>query len=90
MNTPDLNFEISQLTNWASDNDALVKPFVFEDFTKAIAFIVQISFIAEKLVHHPEIYNVYNKVTIRLSTHDAGNTVTEKDIQLAKQIDNLV
>ncbi|NCQ11434.1 MAG: 4a-hydroxytetrahydrobiopterin dehydratase [Bacteroidetes bacterium] len=90
MNTPDLNFEISQLTNWASDNDALVKTFVFEDFTKAIAFIVQISFIAEKLVHHPEIYNVYNKVTIRLSTHDAGNTVTEKDIQLAKQIDNLV
>ena len=90
MITPDLNFEISQLTNWASDNDALVKTFVFEDFTKAITFIVQISFIAEKLVHHPEIYNVYNKVTIRLSTHDAGNTVTEKDIQLAKQIDNLV
>jgi 4a-hydroxytetrahydrobiopterin dehydratase len=90
MITPDLNFEISQLNNWASDNDALVKTFVFEDFTKAIAFIVQISFIAEKLVHHPEIYNVYNKVTIRLSTHDAGNTVTDKDIQLAKQIDNLV
>jgi 4a-hydroxytetrahydrobiopterin dehydratase len=90
MITPDLNFEISQLNNWASDNDALVKTFVFEDFTKAIAFIVQISFIAEKLVHHPEIYNVYNKVTIRLTTHDDGNTVTDKDIQLAKQIDNLV
>jgi len=90
MITPDLNFEISQLVNWAADNNALVKTFVFEDFTKAIAFIVQIPFIAEKLIHHPEIYNVYNKVTIRLSTHDAGNTVTDKDIQLAKQIDNLV
>jgi len=90
MITPDLNFEISQLVNCTVDNNALVKTFVFEDFTKAIAFIVQISFIAEKLIHHPEIYNVYNKVTIRLSTHDAGNTVTDKDIQLAKQIDNLV
>jgi 4a-hydroxytetrahydrobiopterin dehydratase len=90
MITPNLQFEISQLSTWSSDTNALVKTYIFEDFTKAIAFIVQIAFIAEKLNHHPEIYNVYNKVTIRLSTHDEGNTVTDKDIQLAKQIDNLV
>lgn len=90
MITSDIQFEITQLTNWAADNNALVKTIVFENFTSAIAFIVKMAFIAEKLGHHPEIYNVYDKVTIRLSTHDAGNTVTDKDIQLAKQIDNLV
>lgn len=90
MHTPDMSFEITQLTAWQADNEALVKTYVFENFTKAVAFIVQISFIAESLNHHPEIYNVYNKVTLRLSTHDAGNKVTLKDIELAKQIDNLV
>lgn len=90
MHVPDLQYELTQLSTWQAENDALIKTFVFETFTKAIAFIVQIAFIAEKLNHHPELYNVYNKVTVRLSTHDAGNTVTTKDIELAKQIDTLV
>lgn len=90
MHVPDLQIEITQLSTWQAENDALIKTFVFENFTKAVAFIVQIAFIAEKLNHHPELYNVYNKVTVRLSTHDAGNSVTTKDIELAKQIDTLV
>lgn len=90
MHQPDLQFELTQLTAWQADKDALIRTLVFENFTKAIAFIIQLSFVAEALNHHPEIYNVYNKVTLRLSTHDAGNKVTLKDIELAKQIDNLV
>lgn len=90
MHVPDLQIEITQLSTWQAENDALIKTFVFENFTKAVAFIVQIAIIAEKLNHHPELYNVYNKVTVRLSTHDAGNSVTTKDIELAKQIDTLV
>lgn len=90
MDTPDLTFEMTQLSNWISDNKSLVRSLAFENFTKAMAFIIEVGFIAEKLNHHPEIYNVYNKVTLRLSTHDAGNTVTEKDIELAKQIDKLI
>ena len=90
MNAPEIQFEITQLSAWQADSDSLVRTIAFQNFTKAIAFIMELSFIAEKLNHHPEIYNVYNKVTLRLSTHDAGNKVTDKDIELAKQIDNLV
>lgn len=90
MDKPDFSFELSQLTSWTSDKNSLVRSLVFENFTQAMAFMVQVGFLAEKLNHHPEMYNVYNKVTLRLSTHDAGNTVTEKDIELAKQIDKLV
>lgn len=90
MDYPNIQFEITQLTAWQSDKQALVRSFIFESFSDALGFIVRVGLIAEKLNHHPEIYNVYNKVTIRLSTHDAGNTVTLKDIELAKQIDTLV
>lgn len=90
MDFPNIQFEITQLTAWQSDKQALVRAFTFESFSDALGFIVRVGLIAERLNHHPEIYNVYNKVTIRLSTHDAGNTVTQKDIELAKQIDTLV
>jgi 4a-hydroxytetrahydrobiopterin dehydratase len=90
MDKPDFSFELTQLTSWTSDKNSLVRSLVFENFTQAMAFMVQVGFLAEKLNHHPEMYNVYNKVTLRLSTHDAGNTVTDKDIELAKQIDKLV
>lgn len=67
----------------------LEKSFEFKNFTEAFAFMVQVAFVAEKHQHHPDWSNVYNKVIIRLSTHDAGNKVTEMDHKLAEAIDQI-
>ncbi|MBK6339792.1 MAG: 4a-hydroxytetrahydrobiopterin dehydratase [Bacteroidetes bacterium] len=75
---------------WAESNNKLFKKFVFTDFTASIAFINKIALLAEKENHHPEIYNIYNIVEIRLQTHDAGNKITEKDRNLAAEIDKLI
>ncbi|MFN8294753.1 MAG: 4a-hydroxytetrahydrobiopterin dehydratase [Chitinophagales bacterium] len=75
---------------WLTKDNKLVKEFIFKDFTEAFAFLTKVAIIAEKQNHHPEIYNVYNKVIISLQTHDAGNIVTEKDHKLAKAIDAFV
>jgi len=75
---------------WTEINNQLVKEFVFKDFKEAFAFMTKVAVIAEELKHHPEWTNTYNKVTIKLSTHDAGNVVTEKDRELAKRIDEIV
>ena len=72
---------------WITKDNKLVREFKFKDFTEAFAFITKVAFAAEKQNHHPELYNVYNKVTISLQTHDAGNLVTEKDHKLAETID---
>ena len=74
------------LHGWSFDDDALVKTFTLEDFSAALAFIVRIGVECEKMNHHPHLTNVWNKVTIRLNTHDADNKVTQKDIDLAKVI----
>ena len=60
------------------------------DFSEALSFLVKVGIEAEKLNHHPEIHNIYNKVTLKLCTHDAGNRVTEKDIVLARAIEKLI
>lgn len=75
---------------WNTENNQLVRTFVFDDFVQAFAFMTRVALVAEKMDHHPEWTNVYNKVTIRLSTHDAGNIVTDKDRRLAAAIDQLV
>lgn len=79
---------IQNLNGWSFANNALEKNFQFKDFKEALAFIVKLGSIAEEQNHHPELFNVYNKVELRLSTHDAGG-VTEKDVDLAKAVDNL-
>jgi 4a-hydroxytetrahydrobiopterin dehydratase len=66
--------------------DAIHKNFIFKDFKEAFAFMTQIAQIAETLNHHPEWFNVWNRVEIRLSTHDLGG-LTKKDISLAQKID---
>lgn len=71
------------------DKQQLEKTFTFPDFVSAWAFMSQVALLAEKMDHHPDWSNVYNKVTIRLSTHDAGNKITEKDRKLAAQIDKI-
>ena len=76
-------------TMWDESNKKLYKSFEFADFSEAFAFMTRVALIAEKMDHHPEWKNVYNKVEIWLSTHDAGNTVTDKDKKLAAAIDKL-
>jgi 4a-hydroxytetrahydrobiopterin dehydratase len=82
--------QLALLTMWTEENNQLKKTFVFKNFTEAFAFMTRVAFIAEKMEHHPEWTNIYNKVFISLSTHDAGNKVTEKDQKMAAAIDKLV
>lgn len=77
------------MNNWKEFEGALHKEFVFDDFAAAIAWMVKAGYVIEKLNHHPEWTNVYNKVQIKLTTHDAGNAVTEKDRALAKALDQV-
>lgn len=74
---------------WIEEENQLKKSFIFSDFTEAFAFMTRVAFLAEKLQHHPNWANVYNRVDISLTTHDAGNVVTEKDRKLAQAIDQL-
>ena len=74
---------------WTEENNRLKKTFHFKNFSEAFAFMTQVAFIAEKMNHHPEWKNIYNAVEISLSTHDAGNTVTDKDRKLADAIDKI-
>lgn len=74
---------------WKEENNRLKKEFQFKDFSEAFGFMTRVAIAAEKMNHHPLWTNVYNKVSFELSTHDAGDTVTEKDHQLAKAIDKL-
>ena len=74
---------------WIEENNKLRKTFHFQDFSQAFAFMTRVAMLAEKLDHHPVWNNVYNRVSIELSTHDAGDVVTSKDHQLAEAIDQL-
>jgi len=67
----------------------LEKNFIFKDFSEAFAFMTRVALLAEKANHHPDWSNVWNRVSIRLSTHDAGNVVTDKDLKLAEAIDSV-
>ena len=75
---------------WQEENNSLYRKYQFKDFSEAFAFMTRVALAAEKMDHHPKWTNVWNTVELWLSTHDAGNTVTEKDRALAKKIDGLV
>ena len=75
---------------WQEENNKLYRKFEFRNFSEAFAFMTRVALAAEKMDHHPLWTNVYNKVEVWLSTHDAGDVVTDKDRQLAKKIDALV
>lgn len=77
-------------SGWTEQNNTLYRKFQFKDFSEAFAFMTRVALEAEKMNHHPLWTNVWNKVEIWLSTHDAGDIVTEKDQKLAKKIDALV
>lgn len=75
---------------WAEQNNTLYKVFKFKNFSEAFGFMTRVALEAEKMDHHPLWTNMYNKVEIWLSTHDAGDIVTDKDKKLAKIIDAIV
>jgi 4a-hydroxytetrahydrobiopterin dehydratase len=77
------------MNTWKEENNALHKTFVFKTFAEAMAWMVKAGYGIEKMNHHPEWTNVYNKIMVKLTTHDAGNTVTEKDRELAALLDTL-
>ncbi|MFY0675242.1 MAG: 4a-hydroxytetrahydrobiopterin dehydratase [Bacteroidia bacterium] len=74
---------------WKEENNSLQKVFEFKDFITAFGWMTKAAFWAEKHNHHPEWSNVYNKVSVKLTTHDAGNQITEKDRKLADKMDQL-
>ena len=74
---------------WETSAGKLHKEFVFKNFVEAFAFMTKVALIAERVNHHPEFRNIYNTVEIYLYTHDAENTITEKDKHLAEKIDQV-
>ena len=81
----ELNFNSDK--HWNIINEKLNKAYVFDDFVTAFAFMTRVAILAEKSNHHPEWFNVYNKVVIDLTTHDVGG-ISKKDFNLAKMIDS--
>lgn len=77
---------LAQVDGWTIENGKLHKEFQFDNFVSAFGFMTQLALVAESLNHHPEWFNVYNRVTIDLTTHDAGG-ISELDFQWAKRAD---
>ena len=82
------SLDTMSLAGWKPEGDFIHKVFTFKDFKEAIQFMVKVGEIAEELNHHPNWNNVYNKVSIKLSTHDAKG-ITDKDFELARRIEVL-
>lgn len=79
---------LAELDGWRFEADQLKKTFTFGDFREAVSFIVRMAFFAEAMNHHPDLHNVYNRVDVALTTHDAGDQVTETDLKLARAIED--
>lgn len=75
---------------WREENNSLVRTFEFKNFIEAFGFMSKVALIAEKMDHHPNWYNTYNKVEVKLNTHSEGSIVTDKDRKLAEAIDKLI
>jgi 4a-hydroxytetrahydrobiopterin dehydratase len=83
----EIDAALAALPQWTFERDALVKTYQFGSFREAISFMVRAGFEAEAMNHHPEWTNVYNRLVVRLNTHDAGGKVTAKDVELAKKLE---
>ncbi len=79
---------LGNLPGWNRDGNALTKTFRFKHFREAFSFLTRLAFECEEQGHHAEIYNVYHTVTLKLSTHDAGDQITQKDLDLAAAIEH--
>jgi len=85
----DIDEELKNLLGWSVINEKLHKEFQFDSFNQAFGFMTRAAMEIEKMNHHPEWFNVYNRITIELTTHDAGG-ITKNDVNLAKILDSLV
>lgn len=85
----EIDYNLTMLKGWALDDNRMVKTFVFKDFKEAIATMVKIGDVAEQLNHHPDWYNSYNKLNIKLTSHDVGG-LTMKDFELAEKIEGII
>lgn len=85
----ELEKAVAQLPGWKAENGKLYKRFKFKGFMQAIGWMVSVGIAAEKMDHHPEWSNVYNRVDVYLTTHDMDNQISSWDIELAKIMDDL-
>ncbi|MGB1702609.1 MAG: 4a-hydroxytetrahydrobiopterin dehydratase [Cycloclasticus sp.] len=83
-----INIFLDELSAWSVENGKLHREFIFNDFVDAFGFMTKAAIIAEKINHHPEWFNVYKKVVVELTTHEAGG-ITERDFTLAKQMEQI-
>lgn len=90
LSADELQPQLADLANWRVHDGKLRAEFKFPDFVTAFAFMTQVAFAAEAAQHHPEWCNVYNQVTIDLVTHDAGDAISLRDVEFARQINRLV
>lgn len=89
LNKEQIEETLAKLQGWTFANDKISREYRFASFTEAMGFITEMAFASEQANHHPELLNVYNRVNIDLTTHDAGNKVTQKDIDLAIKLENI-
>jgi 4a-hydroxytetrahydrobiopterin dehydratase len=89
MSEQEIEAALLALPGWRFEGEALAKEFQFRTFREAMSFMVRVGFEAEALDHHPDWTNIYNRVAIRLNTHDAGGKVTAKDVNLARKIQGI-
>ena len=84
-----INEALAKLPGWTFAEDKLSREYRFSNFTEAMGFINEMAFACEKANHHPELFNVYSRVEIGLTTHDADNKVTQKDVDLAAELEKI-
>ena len=81
--------KLKNLPGWSVKNDKLHKEFQFNDFNQAFGFMTRAAMEIEKMNHHPEWFNVYNRISVELTTHDAGG-ITDNDVNLARILNSLI
>ncbi len=86
----ELSTWLQTYSRWSVEGDALTAVFTFKDFAEAFAFLTRVAIISEKLNHHAHIENMYNRVTLTVTTHDAGNKVTDKDRKFVQEVENVI
>lgn len=86
----ELQAALAELSAWSVVNGKLQRTFIFRDFVDAFGFMTKVALAANAINHHPEFYNVWNKVVIELVTHDVGNAISDLDVMLAQTIDDLL
>jgi 4a-hydroxytetrahydrobiopterin dehydratase len=89
LSTQEISTRLERFPHWDSNGKLITCDFTFKDFKEAFAFLARVALVAEKLDHHPEIWNVYNKVTLKLSTHDTepkGGGLTEFDFTFIEEL----